>query len=210
MHVSDQIRQPRRTAKGEATRLRIVTAAAELIAEQGVASTTLEEVRAAAGVSGSQVYHYFSDKQALVRAVIDFQSEQVLGRQRPYLTRLDTLAGLRAWRDMIIAYQVAADFRGGCPIGSLGAEVAETDDRARLRVAATFVRWEEDLKAGLSAMHARGELRPDADPDTLALALLSALQGGLLLAQIQRRAAPLEAALDMALDRISLLARPSV
>lgn len=209
MYASDQVREPHLTAKGQATRLRIVAAAAELIAEQGVATTTLDDVRVVAGVSGSQVYHYFSDKQALVRAVIDFQSEKVLQGQRPYLTRLDTLAGLRAWRDMIIAYQVAADFRGGCPIGSLGAEVAETDDRARLRVAAAFVRWEEDIKAGLWAMHARGELDPDADPEALALALLSALQGGLLLAQIQRRAAPLEAALDMALNRIAVLAHPS-
>ena len=45
-------------------------------------------------------------------------------------------------------------------------------------------------------MHARGRLTPDTDPDTLALALLAALQGGLLLTQIERDTKPLEAALD--------------
>ena len=61
----------RLTRRGRETRERIVAAAAELIFERGVAETTLEDIRAAAGVSGSQVYHYFEDKQALVRAVID-------------------------------------------------------------------------------------------------------------------------------------------
>jgi len=49
-------------------------------------------------------------------------------------------------------------------------------------------------------MHARGEL--DADPDQLALALLAALQGGLLLTQIQRNTKPLKAALDTMLTHI--------
>src|ERR1700742_2913378 len=87
------------TRRGRETRQRILAAAATLMFENGVAETTLEEIRAAAGVSGSQVYHYFEDKQALVRAVIDFQTDAVLGAQDDHLERLDTLAGLRAWRD---------------------------------------------------------------------------------------------------------------
>ena len=67
--------------------------------EHGVAETTLEDIRAAAGVSGSQVYHYFDDKQALVRAVIDYQTDAVLDAQADHLDALDTVAGLRAWRD---------------------------------------------------------------------------------------------------------------
>ena len=62
------------TRKGAQTRQKIVAAAAGLILEQGVAGTTLEEVRAAAGVSSSQIYHYYADKEALVRAVVDYRS----------------------------------------------------------------------------------------------------------------------------------------
>ncbi|HEY2690667.1 MAG TPA: TetR family transcriptional regulator, partial [Streptosporangiaceae bacterium] len=43
----------RLTRRGRETRERIVAAAAELIFERGVAETTLEDIRAAAGVSGS-------------------------------------------------------------------------------------------------------------------------------------------------------------
>ena len=54
-------------------------------------------------------------------------------------------------------------------------------------------------------MHARGDLRASVDPDDLALAMLAALQGGLLLAQVQRETRPLEVALDVMLDRIQAL-----
>src|ERR1700753_4451969 len=115
-------RLPRR---GRETRLRIVAAAAELMFANGGVEPTLEEIRSVAGVSGSQVYHYFEDKQALVRAVIDYQADAVLDAQVDHLDHLDTVAGLRAWRDFIVDHQRRLGCRGGWPIGSLGGEGGE-------------------------------------------------------------------------------------
>jgi TetR/AcrR family transcriptional regulator, transcriptional repressor for nem operon len=196
----------RLTRRGQQTRQRIVAAAAELMFENGVAETTLEDIRAAAGVSGSQVYHYFDDKQALVRAVIDYQADAVLDAQGGHLDHLDTVPGLRAWRDFIVEHQRRLGCRGGCPIGALGAEVAETDTAARVAAARALRRWEGRIRAGLQTMHARGGLPTGTDPEQLALATLAALQGGLLMAQLERDTRPLEAALDAMLDRIQSLA----
>src|ERR1700753_853926 len=104
------------TRRGRETRQRIVAAAAALMFDNGVAETTLEDIRAAAGVSGSQVYHYFEDKQALVRAVIDYQADAVLHAQGDHLDRLDTVPGLRAWRDFIVEHQRLARRRGRRPL----------------------------------------------------------------------------------------------
>jgi TetR/AcrR family transcriptional regulator, transcriptional repressor for nem operon len=193
------------TRRGRETRQRIVAAAAELMFDNGVAETTLEEIRAAAGVSGSQVYHYFADKQALVRAVIDYQTDVVLDAQGAHLDRLDTLPGLRAWRDFLVDHQRRLGCRGGCPIGALGAEVAENDTAARLAAARGLRRWEGRIREGFQAMHARGDLPARTDPEDLALATLAALQGGLLLTQLQRETKPLEVALDAILDHIQSL-----
>ena len=191
------------TRKGQETRKRIVDAAAELIFEQGVAHTTIDDVRAAADVSSSQLYHYFDDKPALVQAVVDHQADTIVAGQETFdLTSLD---GLRAWRDWVIEHQRELNCSGGCPIGSLGSELAETDPEARAQVAEGFKRWEATIQTGLRSMHARGRLTPDTDPDTLALALLAALQGGLLLTQIERDTKPLEAALDTMLDLVARL-----
>src|SRR5580704_13878034 len=126
------------TRKGAQTRQKIVAAAAGLILEAGVAGTTMEDVRAAAGVSSSQIYHYFADKHALVNAVIDRQADAIVGLHEPVLTAIEGLDGLRAWRDMIVAVQQQGGCRGGCPIGSLGSELADSDEPARLAVAAGF------------------------------------------------------------------------
>jgi TetR/AcrR family transcriptional regulator, transcriptional repressor for nem operon len=193
----------RLTRKGQETRQRIVDAAADLIFHQGVARTTIEDVRAAADVSSSQLYHYFDDKPALVRAVVDHQADTIVSGQETF--DLSTLDGLRAWRDWLIAYQREHGCSGGCPIGSLGSELAETDPEARAQVANGFKRWEAAIQSGLREMHARGALAPDTDPDTLALALLVALQGGLLLTQIKRDTKPLEAALDTMLELVARL-----
>jgi TetR/AcrR family transcriptional regulator, transcriptional repressor for nem operon len=201
---SDSAAPPRRlTPKGQQTRQRIVATAADLIFERGVTHTTIEDVRAAAEVSSSQLYHYFDDKPALVRAVIDHQTDTIIANQEQF--DLSSLDGFRAWRDFVVGYQRSLNCRGGCPIGSLGSELAETEPQARVAVAQGFYRWERTISAGLHQMHARGRLAPEADPDQLALATLAALQGGLLLAQVQRDTKPLEAALDAMLALITSL-----
>ena len=199
--------RPRLTRKGEATRARIVDAAAELIFQQGVAGTTIEEVRDGAQVSSSQLYHYFEDKPALVRAVIQRQAERAIGTQEQF--DLSSLDGLREWRDFVVNHARDKDGRGGCPVGSLGSALAETDPEARAVVAASFKRWEASIMAGFLRMHALGRIAPDADPRHLALATLAALEGGLLLSQIQRDPEPLAAALDAMLKLIATLSTTS-
>lgn len=190
------------TAKGRETRQRIVAAAAQRMFDSGVADTTIEEVRTLAGVSNSQVYHYFEDKTALVRAVIEYQTGAVVEPQERLFARLDSMAGLREWRDFAVESQRRLNCRGGCPIASLASQFADKDEASRLQLAHSFARWSAGLRAGLTAMHANGTLRRDANPEALAVALLASLQGGLIMAQLNRDTTPLELALDTTLAYI--------
>jgi hypothetical protein len=60
------------TIGGCLTRARIAGAAADLFAEHGIAGTSVEDISAAAGTSGSQITHYFDSKQCLARAMIPY------------------------------------------------------------------------------------------------------------------------------------------
>ena len=190
------------TAKGRATRARIVSAASEQVFAHGVARTTMEEVQLQAGVSASQMYHYFTDKDDLVRAVIAHQTDGILDAQRPVLDELDSFCALERWRDLLVALQEKRHCAGGCPIGSIAAELADDNPHARADLAAGFERWEAPIRAGLGRMRDRGDLRPDTDTEALALALLVALQGGLLLTQTRRNTKPLRTGLDTVLAHI--------
>ena len=189
--VNERRDRPRLTPKGARTRARIVEEAAALIRERGVAGTTLEEVKVAAEVSGSQLYHYFPDKDELVQAVIDYQADAIVNQQRHALAN-----GVEAWRNMVITEAKRTEAKGGCPLGSLGGQLAESDPEARALIAAGFDQWAAAIGDGLRSLHADGKLPSGIDPDDLATTLLATLQGGLLLAQVLRSTRPFETAVD--------------
>jgi TetR/AcrR family transcriptional regulator, transcriptional repressor for nem operon len=191
---------PRLTRKGQETHRRIVSEAADLMYKQGVAGTSIEQVQAAAGVSASQIYYYFGDKDGLVRAVIDHQTENVLGVQKPLLANLDSIEALQAWRDVIVSIHRDGRNQQGCPMGSLSSELTRSTPQARAGLLAGFKLWEQALRDGLRVMQDRGELPDRVDPDRFALALLAAVQGGLVLTQARRDTVALEASLDTVID----------
>jgi len=194
------------TAKGRATRERIVQAAAELVAEKGAAGMSLDDVRARTGASRSQLYHYFEDRDDLVHAVIDVTAVSVLDRQGELLDHLDSWAGIDRWFDTLVQDQIDRQARGGCPIGCLAGQLAESDPDARAAIAAGLERYEAHLRDGLTRMKARGKLRKDADPAALAIATMASMQGGLLLTQVRRDPRQLRIALNAARNNLRLAA----
>ena len=191
--VNETSDRPKLTPKGARTRARIVEEAAALIHERGVAGTTLDDVRVAADVSGSQLYHYFADKDELVQAVIDFQAETIVTHQRQVLVSAN---GIDAWRNMVITAAKRTEAKGGCPLGSLGGQLAEIDPKARALIATGFDQWAAAIADGLRSLHADRKLPAAIDPDDLATTLLATLQGGLLLSQVHRSSRPFETAVD--------------
>jgi AcrR family transcriptional regulator len=194
------------TAKGAATRTRIVAATADRILAAGIGATSLDDVRADTSTSKSQVFHYFpGGKAELVRAVVAFQGERVLEAQRPALDALDTIAAWETWAEAVLQHYGSQN-GWGCPIGSLASEAAGTDPELAEQVDAYLRDWRHLLQAGLERM----DLRPGVDPERLAASVFASLQGGLLLTRTEQAPWPLEAALDGALGQLrAAVAQPS-
>src|SRR6201988_2077847 len=131
--VDETSDRPRLTPKGARTRARIVQEAAALIHERGVAGTTLEDVKVAAEVSGSQMYHYFPDKKELVQAVIDYQTHTIVNQQGHAPRGAN---GVEAWRNMVITGAERSKAKGCSPLGSLVGQLAESAPEARALIAA--------------------------------------------------------------------------
>jgi AcrR family transcriptional regulator len=191
------------TAKGKATRQRIISAASHAFSERGVTASSNDDILAVAGASHSQLYHYFTDRDDLVAAVIADRIEEVLSHQTSLLADLDSIDGLRRWRDATVALHEDRECRHRCPIGSLAGELSDRDPRSRQAFAAAFEQWHEAIRHGLERMRELGEISTAADPDGLALAILAVLEGGLLLTQITRGTSRLEQGLDSMIDLIA-------
>jgi TetR/AcrR family transcriptional repressor of nem operon len=201
--------QPARlTPKGRATRERIVDAAAQLIYDHGVKQTNNEMIRRAAGVSGSQLSHYFPDKEQLVRAVIARRAESMMGRDdTPPRGPLDSIDALERWAESYIANP--AVIRGGCSFGSLASEILKSEPNLQDAIADGFARWGTEFRDGLNTMRDDGTLDQDADIHRLAHVLMAAFQGGMLLTQATGDIAPLRDALQHAVNTVRAAAAPS-
>jgi AcrR family transcriptional regulator len=193
---------PSMTEQGRASRGRIVAAAAALIGERGVSGTSLDDIRAATNSSKSQLYHYFGDKHGLVEAVIDHQSAVVLGAQAEALEAVQDWRELEHWADSMVAMVEQQGARGGCPVGTLAAALADTDEQFRTALNDAFNRWREAIGGALARLRDNGLLARDADLDALTTTTLAAVQGGLLLAKTSRDSAQLRAALDGAIAQL--------
>src|SRR6201992_1673204 len=187
-HPDVQDDEQRLTAKGRATRDRIVQAAAELIVTQGLSASNMENVRRAASVSASQPAHYFADKSALIRAVIRRQIEVVLDFHRqPSLRDLNSFDDFERWVDANMRYLRRIGTSGRTPTyHALTAQLAKSDVTTRATLAEGYQQWIELLEASIQRMQDRGVVVADAEPRALALAVVSAHQGGGTLAFIYR------------------------
>jgi TetR/AcrR family transcriptional regulator, transcriptional repressor for nem operon len=190
------------TKQGRATRERIVRAASELIAERGAAATSLDDVRAATLSSKSQLYHYFGDKHGLVEAVVEHQCANVLGFQAQGLASVSDWDSLERWAELMVAGVARRGGRGGCPIGTLAAALADTDEVLRVSLNEAFRAWSDAIRGALARLRANGLIAAQTDLDHLTTIMLAAIEGGLLLAKASRDVAPLRAALDGAIAQL--------
>ncbi|MFE6893421.1 TetR/AcrR family transcriptional regulator [Streptomyces sp. NPDC057694] len=183
------------TAKGRATRGRIVEGAAEVLREQGVSLTTLDDIRARTGTSKSQLFHYFpGGKDELLLAVARFEAGRVIEDQQPHLGRLDSWESWQAWRDVVVRrYELQGDH---CPLGALFLQVGRSSPGARAIVTELMRQWQAELARGVRAVQAAGLVRASLDADRTAGALLAGIQGGVTIMMSTGDSTHLRAALD--------------
>src|ERR1700761_8508867 len=173
----------RLTAKGRATRDRIVQVAAELILTDGLSALNMDALRKAASVSGSQLAHYFTDKRALIRAVVARQIDVVLDFHRqPKLGALDTFDDFERWIDLNMRYLRRIGYTGTPTYHGLAGQLGKSDTATRDTLAAGYRQWIELLQNAIQRMKENGVLVARAAPRELALVIVSAHQGGATLA----------------------------
>ena len=195
------------TPKGRATRERIVKAAAELILAEGLSSLNMDSLRKAASVSGSQLAHYFADKQAIIRAVIRRQINVVMDFHRqPKLHGLASFDDFERWIDLNMRYLRRIGYSGTPTYHALAGQLVKSDKATRATLGAGYAQWVEQLERAIQRMKDDGALVADADPGQLALVIVSAHQGGGTMAFTYRREWPHADAVRFAVNYLRMFA----
>lgn len=190
---------PTTTSERPGTRDRIVFASAELFRRQGYAATGLKQIVADAEAPFGSIYHFFpGGKEELGAETIRVGGRFFLALADTYLTGDDDPATeIRDFFDGAAETLEATDYADACPIATLALEVASTSEPLRIATAEAFDSWLEALTGRFRAAGLGVE-----EAETLALAVLSALEGAFVLCRSKRSTAPLAAARDMAVAAI--------
>jgi AcrR family transcriptional regulator len=167
---------------------RIVLAMAELLRVQGYAATGIKQVADAARAPIGSVYHHFKGGKAEIAARALREAGAAYIQLLPLLLDPydDLVTGVEA------AFAAAAEdleqtgWGNLCPVGSVAAEVAETQPALRAVADGVVTSWTEQITRYLQA---RGLAEDDAR--SAGQALLSALEGAFVLARVQRSQEPL-------------------
>jgi AcrR family transcriptional regulator len=187
------------TAKGAATRRRIIEAAAAEIREQGVNATRLEDVCRRSATGKSQLFHYFpGGKEQLLLAVAQHEAQRVLDDQQPHLGRLTSWPAWRRWRDAVVDRYRRQGVH--CPLGVLITELGRNTPAAQTVTGQLIAKWELDVRTGIEAMQREGRIGGSVEPAQAAAGLVAAIQGGVTILMSTGSVDHLEAALDMCLD----------
>jgi AcrR family transcriptional regulator len=206
--VHAELQDERRlTAKGLATRERILKVAAELVLREGLSTLSMDALRRAASVSGSQLAHYFADKQALIRAVITRQIGVVLDFHRqPRLGALDTFDDFERWVDLNMRYLRRIGYSGTPTYHALAGQLGKSNSVTRQTLASGYRQWIDLLENAIQQMKDRGIVVGDADPRRLALVIVTAHQGGATLAFTYRDDWPHADAVRFAVNYLRMFA----
>lgn len=159
-------------------------------------ATGLKDVAADAAVPiGSLYFHFPGGKQDLVLAALESSGNFIDSVMEQIFTTSPTFRdALRSYIELTATMLDGNDYRSGCPLATTALEIgAENDDVAR-QIAASFASWTRRVE---------DRLRIDGfhDPASLAVLVVAAVEGALLLSRVNRSAQPLRTVGD-ALDAV--------
>lgn len=167
-------------AKRGETRERLLRTAGTLFRSQGYHATGLNQVVAEGRApKGSLYFHFPGGKEQLAAESVALSASEIHARLKA-ATDLDSALGL------FTQHLIASDFRNGCPVATVALDAAGESEQIRDACVKAYESWREVVvdflvRQGIDAGRAQG----------LAITVLAAVEGALLLAKTNRDVAPL-------------------
>lgn len=161
------------------TAMRLLDAAQVLIQNNGYNGFSYEDLSKMVGLKKPSLHHHFPKKEDLGATVVERYTERfVLSLKEIESTHLRATHQMRAYVDLFIETYGATQRL--CPCGMLGAEAETLPERVRAGVAAFFdvnLSW---LEAVIKRGKDSGEFSFQDDPPHIAVLLLAALEGAMV------------------------------
>ena len=195
--------------RGAETRLRIIRTAADLFHKQGARATSPDEIIQASRTGKGQFYHYFKSKEGLIHEVLQLYLEEIKAQTSRVSYEINSWRDLERWFAAQVELQKGYQMTRGCPFGTLGNEVTESDELVRQDLNLIF----EVIKSNLAVFFVRektkGKLVRQANPQRMADFCIASIQGSMLMGKIKRSSHTVETSVQETLAHLkSYLIKP--
>lgn len=170
----------------QSTKQKIARQAGEMLRLRGYEGTSLNDLVAGAGVSKGAFFHYYPNKQAISREVIEtYVTEQLLRPLEKQLSEKQSVKeALFAWLEDFYTDFAAHDFKGGCLLGNLALELSDRSEAAREDIKTHFMALENTLVPFLKSLTEQGKLL--MEPRQFARLFINAFQGTVMAVKVHK------------------------
>ena len=178
-------------AKPTDSKEKTLAAAAKLFCRQGYHGTALRDILSASGAPrGSLYFHFPGGKEEIAQGAVALGAQAV----RAFIGRAaeasrDSEAFVTNLARGMAANLAASEFREGCPIATTALEIATASEAIGKMARDAFATWEREIAQTLARFGVTA-----SEADHLATAILSQLEGALLLARTYRNLEPMQRA----------------
>lgn len=190
-------------------RERMVRSAAQLIRRKGVSGTGMREIVTEADAPRGSLQHYFpGGKEELVSDALLWMGDVAARRIKRCLSELESRTPSALLASIVDTWRrdlTNEEFSAGCPLVAAAADTAATSERLRQVLGRAFDGWLEPLSESLVDLGV-----PVDRSDNLAIVIIAALEGAIILARIRRDLTPFDALVLELGPLLDAVARPAI
>lgn len=170
--------------KGEVTRQHIIEKAAPVFNQRGFAGCSMQDLMEATGLEKGGIYRHFGSKEELAVAAFRHAMQETV---RARLVGLEAVAGAipRLMHVVRAFVEIPSPVSGGCPLLNVAAYAESGCEGVQAQAKEFMGAWKARLLGILEDGIASGELRGDLDARRTANAVISMLEGSLVICRIE-------------------------
>jgi TetR/AcrR family transcriptional regulator, transcriptional repressor for nem operon len=180
-----------KSARGEATRRRIVEQSASAFNRHGYAGTSMSELMAVTGLEKGGLYRHFESKQDLAVAAFDYAWETVNEPRRLGLENCESSLDKLLLLVKNFVEQPPRTLPGGCPLLNTAVESDDGNPVLRGKARAALDQWRDGIADIVRHGRQKGELRDDVEPVGVAIVVIAGLEGAVMMSRLEKTREPL-------------------
>jgi len=179
-----------RSSKGDQTRQRVIQKAAEVFNRRGFAGASISDLMEATGLEKGGIYRHFESKQELAEAAFDYAWEAVsLPRQRGLEEQKNSLDKLLLLVRNFVG-EPPRTITGGCPLLNTAVDCDDGNVLLRNKARAALSGWRSRIADFVRDGQQNGELRKNIDPESVAVVMIAALEGAVMMSGLEKNRKP--------------------